>query len=224
VTVVGLVRDSRQAQRFDLNEANMGIAPSGIGPQYDAYFSYQQRPSTGVTVALRVASDVATVSRELKDAVRSLDPALPVFDAAMLDDRLMAQLAPIRLVAVISGAYAGVALFLAAFGLFAVLAHDVSQRVHEMGVRIALGAGRFDVLQLVLRDGIVLTTAGLLLGIVLSVQVSNTIKDYLFGVSSSEPSVYLAIASLLAVVALFACWIPARRATRVDPIAILRAE
>jgi ABC-type antimicrobial peptide transport system permease subunit len=202
----------------------MGIAPSGIGPQYDSYFSYQQRPSTGVTVALRVASDVATVSRELKDAVRSLDPAVPVFDAAMLDDRLMAQSAPIRLVAVISSAYACVALFLAAFGLFAVLAHDVSQRIHEMAVRTALGASRFDVLQLVLRDGVVLTAAGLLLGIGLSVQVSNTIKDYLFGVSQSEPAVYATIASLLTVVALFACWIPARRATRVDPIAVLRGE
>ena len=224
VTVVGLVRDSRQAQRFDLNEANMGIAPSGIGPQYDAYFSYQQRPSNGVTVALRVTSDVATVGRELKDAVRSLDPAIPVFDAAMLDDRLMAQLAPIRLVAVISTAYAGVALFLAAFGLFAVLAHDVSQRVHEMGVRMALGARRFDVVQLILRDGIVLTAAGLLLGIGLGVQVSNVLKDFLFAVSPSEPAIYATIASLLALVALFACWVPARRATRVDPISILRGE
>jgi ABC-type antimicrobial peptide transport system permease subunit len=174
-------------------------------------------------VALRVASDVATVSRELKDAGRSLDPALPVFDAAMLDDRLMAQLAPIRLVAVISSAYAGAALFLAAFGLL-VLTHDVRQRVHEMAVRTALGARRFDVLQLVLRDGGVLTAAGLLPGIGSSVQVSNTIKDHLFGVSQSEPTVHASIASLLAVVALFACWIPARRATRIDPIAILREE
>ena len=214
----------RQAQRFDLNEANMGIAPGGIGPQYDAYFSYRQRPSTRVTVALRVASDIAMVSRELKDAVRSLDPALPVLDVAMLDDRLTTQLAPIRLVAVISSAYAGVALFLATFGLFAVLAHDVSQRVHEMGVRMALGAGRFDVVHLILRDGIMLTAAGLLLGIVLGVQVSNTIKDFLFGVNPSEPAIYVTIASLLVVVALFDCLIPARRATRVDPIAILRGE
>jgi ABC-type antimicrobial peptide transport system permease subunit len=93
-----------------------------------------------------------------------------------------------------------------------------------MGVRMALGARRFDVVQLILRDGIVLTAAGLLLGIGLGVQVSNVLKGFLFAVSPSEPAIYATIASLLAVVALFACWVPARRATRVDPISILRGE
>jgi predicted permease len=224
VTVVGVARDSRQAQRFDLNEVSSGIAPTGLGPQYDAYFSYLQRPNARMAVALRVSLDVARVSRELKAAVLSLDPALPVFDLAMLDDRLASQIAPVRLVAVLSSVYAGVALFLAALGLFAVLAHDVSQRVHEMGVRMALGAERRDVLRLVLREGIALTAAGLLVGIALGSAVSNTIKDFLFGVSPSDPAVYAAVAALLIAIALVACWIPARRATRVDPMAILRGE
>jgi putative ABC transport system permease protein len=224
VTVVGVARDSRQAQRFDLNEVSSGIAPLGLGPQYDAYFSYPQRPNPRLTVALRVPSDVATASRQLKEAVLSLDPSLPVFDLAMLDERLASQVAPIRLIAVLSSAYAGVALFLAAFGLFAVLAHDVSQRVHEMGVRMALGAQRLDVLQLVLREGIALTAAGLLVGMALGSAVSNTIKDFLFGVSPSDPAIYAAVAALLIVLALLACWIPAHRATRVDPIASLRGE
>ncbi|HMF09376.1 MAG TPA: FtsX-like permease family protein, partial [Thermoanaerobaculia bacterium] len=157
-------------------------------------------------------------------AVLSIDPALPVFDLAMLDDRLEAQLAPTQLVAALSSAYAAVALFLAAFGLFAALAHDVSQRVHEMGVRMALGAQRHDVLGLVLREGIALTGAGLLMGVGLGVGVSATIRDFLFGVSPSDPVIYLAISALLLVVALLACWIPARRATRLDPIAVLRGE
>jgi putative ABC transport system permease protein len=177
-----------------------------------------------MTVALRVSSDVATVSRELKAAVLSIDPGLPVFDVAMLDDRLAAQLAPSRLVALISSAYAGVALFLAAFGLFAVLAHDVSQRMHEMGVRMALGAQPRDVLRLVLREGIALTSAGLLVGAILGLQVSATITDFLFVVSPSDPAIFATIGGLLLVVALVACWIPARRATRVDPVAILRGE
>jgi putative ABC transport system permease protein len=222
VTVIGVARDSRQAQRFDLNEVSAGIAPTGLGPQYDAYFSYRQRPNPRLTVALRVASDVATVSRELKDVVLSIDPALPVFDLAMLDDRLAGQVAPLKLVAVLSSAYALVALFLAAFGLFAVLAHDVSQRLHEMGVRMALGAQRFDVLRLVVREGMGLTAAGLLLGMVLGNQVSVTMKDFLFGVSLSDPTIYVTIGTSLSVVALLACWIPARRATRVDPMEILR--
>jgi len=224
VTVIGVARDSRQAQRFDLNEAGMGIAPSGLGPQYDAYFSCLQRPNSRLTVALRVSSDVATVSRELKDAVLSIDPTLPVFDMAMLDDRLAAQLAPCRLTAVLSSAYAGLALFLAAFGLFAVLGHDVSQRLHEMGVRMALGAQRRDVLRLVLREGVALTAAGLLVGMFVGSEVSHTIKSFLFGVSPSDPAVYATISAVLIVVALLACWIPAHRATRADPIAILRGE
>jgi predicted permease len=224
VTVVGVARDSRQAQRFDLNEVSAGIPASGIGPQFDAYFSCLQRPNARWTIALRVPSDVATVSRELKDAVLSIDPALPVFDLAMLDDRLQAQLAPTQLVAALSSAYAAVALFLAAFGLFAALAHDVSQRVHEMGVRIALGAQRHNVLGLVLGEGIALTGAGLLMGVGLAVGVSATIQDFLFGVSPSDPIIYVAISALLLVVALLACWIPARRATRLDPIAVLRGE
>ena len=224
VTVIGVARDSRQAQRFDLNEAGMGIAPSGLGPQYDAYFSCLQRPNSRLMVALRVSSDVAAVSRELKDAVLSIDPNLPVFDMAMLDDRLAAQLAPLRLTAVLSSAYAGLALFLAAFGLFAVLGHEVSQRLHEMGVRMALGAQRRDVLRLVLREGVTLTAAGLLVGMFVGSEVSHTIKGFLFGVSPSDPAVYATISAVLIVVSLLACWIPARRATRVDPIVILRGE
>jgi hypothetical protein len=224
VTVIGVARDARQAQRFDLNEANSGIAPAGLGAQYDAYFSYLQRPNNRLTVALRVPSDVATASRELKAAVLSIDPALPLFDLAMLDDRLASQLAPVRLIAMLSSAYAGVALFLAAFGLFAILAHDVSQRVHEMGVRMALGAQRRDILQLVLGKGIALTAVGLVVGIALGIGVSSTIEDFLFGVSPSDPAVYATVAALLLVIALLACWIPAHRATRVDPIASLRGE
>jgi putative ABC transport system permease protein len=224
VTVIGVARDSRQAQRFDLNEAGMGIAPSGLGAQYDAYFSCLQRPNSKLMVALRVSSDVAAVSRELRDAVLSIDPTLPVFDVAMLDDRLAAQLVPCRLTAVLSSAYAGLALFLAAFGLFAVLGHEVSQRLHEMGVRMALGAQRHDVLRLVLREGVALTAAGLLVGMFIGTEVSHTIKGFLFGVSPSDPAVCATISAVLIFVALLACWIPAHRATRVDPIAILRGE
>lgn len=224
VTVVGVARDARQAQRFDMNEVSSGIAPSGIGPQYNVYFSLLQRPSQLVTVALRVAGEVTTVSRELKKAVLSIDPALPIFDLAMLDDRLEAQLAPSRLVAAISTVCAGVALFLTAFGLFAVVAYDVSQRIHEMGVRMALGAQRVDVLRLVLREGLALTIAGLLCGVGLSLEGGNTLEAFLFGVTPFDPAIYATISAVLVAVALFACWIPARRATRLDPIAVLRGE
>jgi putative ABC transport system permease protein len=130
-----------------------------------------------------------------KEAVLSLDPSLPVFALAMLDERLVSQLALVRLIAVLSSAYAGAALCLAAFGLVAVLAHDVSQRGHEMGVRMALGAQRLDVLQLMLREGIALTAVGLLVGMALGSAVSNTIQDFLFGVSPSDPAIYAEVAA-----------------------------
>ena len=223
VTVVGVARDACQSQRYDLNDASSGIAPGGLGPQYNVYFALPQRPNNSITVALRLSSEPA-VSRELKAAVLSIDPALPVFDLAMLDDRLAEEMAPFRLIAALSSAYAGVALFLAALGLFAVLAHDVSQRVHEMGVRMTLGAQRGDVSRLVMREGMALTAAGLFLGVLLGGAVSNTMKDFLFGVSPSDPVIYAAVAALLAGVALLACWIPARRATQLDPMVILRGQ
>ena len=224
VTVIGIARDTRHAQRFDLNDATVDIAPGGLGPQYDAYFPYLQRPNAGVTLALRVTSDPKSVASELKQAVLSVDPQLPVFDIAMLDDRLESQIAPMRTMAALTGAYAAVALFLAAFGLFAVLAHDVSQRLHEMGIRMALGAQPRSVLALVLREGLLLTFAGLAAGVVLALGVSSAMKNLLFGVSSAEPGVFLSIAVLLVVVATLACWIPARRAMRLDPVEVLRGE
>lgn len=224
VTVIGIARDACLAERFDLSDATNGIAPAGIGPQYDAYFSAQQYSNPQITVALRIASDPGAVATELKGAVRSIDPQLPVFDLAMLDDRMAAQLAPFRLIATLSSAYAAVALFLAALGLFAVLSHDVSQRVHEIGVRMALGAQPGDVVRLILREGIALTAAGLLVGISLGVLVSNTMRQFLFGVSPSAPAIYAAIAAVLTAVALVACWFPARRATKFDPMRILRGE
>ena len=224
VTVVGVARDARHAQRFDLNDASNGIAPGGLGPQYDAYFSFLQRPNPGVTVAVRVSSDPKSVAQELKAAVLSLDPAIPVFDLAMLDDRLADQVAPCRVVAVLGTVYGGVALFLAGFGLFAVLAHDVSQRFHEMGIRMALGAVPRSILALVLREGLALTAAGLLLGAASAAGVTRAMQNLLYGVSPLDSGVFAGVALLLAFVALLACWLPARRAMRLDPMAVLRRE
>ncbi|HTQ84731.1 MAG TPA: ABC transporter permease [Candidatus Solibacter sp.] len=224
VTVIGVARDTRHAQRFDLNDATVGIAPLGLGPQYDAYFPYVQRPNGAVTLALRVGRDAKSVAQELKATVLAIDPQLPVFDIAMLDDRLESQIDPLRTMAVLTGAYAAVALFLAAFGLFAVLAHDVSQRLHEMGIRMALGAQRRNVMALVLREGLLVTVAGLAAGVLFALTVTRAMKNLLFGVDSADPAVFLSIALLLVSVAVLACLIPARRAMRLDPMAVLRGE
>jgi ABC-type antimicrobial peptide transport system permease subunit len=209
---------------MDLNDAAAGIRPYGLGPQYDVYFPYTQRPNQGLTLAVRTSAGVASVSKALRAAVLSLDPTLPVYDLALLDERLAAQVAPVRTMAFLSGAYAFLALFLAGFGLFAVLAQDVGQRTQEIGIRMALGALPRTVLALVLREGLFLTLLGLAVGIVGAVLITRTMRALLFGVSPTEPIVFGAIAALLLVVAILACWIPARRAMRLDPMDALRQD
>jgi len=224
VTVIGVARDARHGQRMDLNDAATGITPYGLKPQYDVYFPYMQRPNPGVTLAVRTRADLQSTSNALRSAVLSLDPTLPVYDLALLDARLAEQIAPVRTMAILSAAYALLAVFLAEFGLFAVLAHDVSQRTQEIGIRMALGAQPRTVLTLVLRQGLLLALAGLGAGIVGAVLITRMMQALLFGVSPTEPSVFGAIAALLLAVALLACWVPARRAMRLDPLQALRQD
>ena len=224
VTVVGVARDARHGQRMDLNDAAAGIVPSGLKPQYDVYFPYSQRPNAGVTLAVRTRADLQAMSNALRSVVLSLDPMLPVYDLALLDARLAEQVAPVRTMAILSSAYALLAVFLAGFGLLAVLAHDVGQRTQEIGIRMALGALPRSILLLVLREGLLLTLAGLAAGIVGAVLITRTMQALLFGVSSTEPGVFGAIAVLLLTVAVLACSIPARRAMRLDPLQALRQD
>jgi ABC-type antimicrobial peptide transport system permease subunit len=121
-------------------------------------------------------------------------------------------------------AYAFLALFLAGFGLFAVLAHDVSQRTQEIGIRMALGALPRSVLTLVLREGLLLTAVGLVVGFAGTLFITRMMRALLFGVSPTEPAVFFAIAALLLGVSILACWVPARRAMRLDPLEALRQE
>jgi putative ABC transport system permease protein len=224
VTVVGVARDAHHSQLMDLTDAAAGARPGGLGPQYDVYFPYLQRPNQGVTVAIRTARDIRSMSQEIKEAVLSLDPTLPVYDLRMLDDRLAAQVAPVRTVAALSAVYALLALFFAAFGLFAMLGHDVSQRTHEIGIRMALGASPRAVLSLILGEGMALTLAGLGAGLIAALSVTQAMRTFLFGVSSTDPAVFAIIAFLLICVAIVACCIPARKAMRLDPMAALRHD
>lgn len=178
------------------------------------YFPYMQRPNPGVTLAVRTHANLQSTSNSLRSAVLSLDPTLPVYDLALLDARLAEQVAPVRTMAIISSAYA----------LLAVLAHDVGQRTQEIGIRMALGALPRSVLLLVLREGLLLTLAGLAVGVAGAMLTTRMMQALLFGVSPTEPAVFLAIAALLLFVAVLACWVPARRAMRLDPLQALRQD
>lgn len=224
ITVIGVTADARLRQRLDLSDASIGIAPGGLGPQLDVYLPYAQRPNRAVVVALRVQGESTEVTSAVRSAIHSLDSTLPIYDVSMLQDRLAAQNDPSLALTAVTASYAVLALFLAALGLFGVLAHGVSRRTQELGVRLALGALPKDLLLMVMKEGVRLTAAGIVLGIVGALLFTRIISSLLFGVSTTDPAVYVSIPGLLLTVAAFACYLPARRATSLDPMAALRHE
>jgi len=224
ITVIGVTADARLRQRLELSDAAIGIAPGGLGPQLDVYLPYAQRPNRAVVIALRVQGESTAVSSAIRSAIHSLDSTLPIYDQAMLEDRLAAQDDPSLALTVVTASYAVLALFLAALGLFGVLAHAVTRRTQELGVRLALGALPRDLLLMVMSEGVRLTAAGIGLGIVGALLFTRIISSLLFGVSSTDPAVYLGIPALLLIVAILACYVPARRATRLDPMVALRHD
>ena len=224
ITVIGVAVDVRHRERFALADAAIGIPPGGFGPQRDAYLPFSQRPIASLVAALRISGDSAAAAGTLRQAVLSIDPSLPVYDVAMLDDRLADQERPSRVLSGLTATYAVVALFLAAFGLFGVLAHAVRGRTQEIGIRMALGGRPADVMAMVMREGLWLTVAGLGTGLVGASLLARTMKALLFGVTPGDPAVYVTIATVLMFVAALACWIPARRAMRVNPIVALRTD
>ena len=224
ITVIGIASDARMRQRFLLSDAAIGTPPAGLGPQRDVYFSYAEGPHTALVIAVRATRDPASVAQALKSVVLSIDPALPVYDLAMLQDRLADQEQASRALTTLTVAYAALALFLAALGLYGLLSQSVSRRTRELGIRMALGASHSDVLSMVVREGLVLTLAGILFGLLGALFLSRAITTILFGVQPNDPSVLAGIAALLLAVAAAACIVPARRATQVDPMVALRYE
>jgi putative ABC transport system permease protein len=226
ITVVGVARDAHHRERFSLGDAAMGIGPAAFRPQRDVYFPHAQRPNQALVLAVRVdpSAGVEAVLAATRAAVLGLDSTLPVYDVAMLDDRLAEQERASRVLAGVTTLYAALALALAACGLFGVLAHAVRRRTQEIGIRVALGGLPRDLMVMLMRDGLRLAAAGMLCGGAGAVLLARVMSIVLFGVSPADPSVYLSIAALLAASAIAACWIPARRATRIDPTTALRCD
>jgi ABC-type antimicrobial peptide transport system permease subunit len=160
----------------------------------------------------------------VREAVARVDAAVPIYQVRTFDSYLSATLAQPRFNGLLLGVFAGVALLLTAIGLYGVMAFSVSQRTQEIGVRMALGAERLDVLQLVLAQGMKLALLGVAIGLIAALGLTRWMKSLLFGVSATDPLTFLAVAMLLVFVALLACWIPARRATTVDPMIALRCQ
>jgi putative ABC transport system permease protein len=188
------------------------------------YMSHIQFPWRWMNIAVRTSSDPATFTPTARRVIASLDPGLAMYGVATMD-QLMAELAQgRRFVLVLIGVFAGVAIVMAAVGLYGVIAYSVTHRRHEIGIRVALGARLTDVTRLVLREGAVLTVSGVLLGLAAAAAGGRLVAGLLFGVSARDPEVFGAVAALLAGVALAASYAPARRAAAVDPVEILRGE
>ena len=188
------------------------------------YLPYAQTPARSVTVALKTTGDPAVLANPVRAALSQVDPGLPFFNVRSMNDRLADALGPRRTPVVLAMGFAGVALFLAAVGVYGVLAYLVSTRTREIGIRLALGSGAPQVFRLVLREGLAIVGAGVAIGLIGSWALRATVQSQLYGVEPLDVTVWLAVAGLLTLVAVAACVVPARRATRVDPMVALRQE
>jgi predicted permease len=210
-TVVGIARNAKYNQ---LNEAPI---PFVYLPLYQVY-------RAGMTINARVSGDPLTFAKSVDQAIHELDPDVVVFDITTLDLRRQLSTIAVRIGGTFVGAFGVLALVLAAIGVYGVTSYTTSQRTHEIGIRLALGATRADVLRLILRRGILLTVLGLVIGLGMAFGVTRFLQSLLLGVSSTDVLTFVGVALLLSVVVLVACFIPARRAMRVDPMQALRYE
>jgi predicted permease len=210
-TVVGIARNAKYNQ---LNETPI---PFVYLPLYQVY-------RAGMTINARVSGDPLTFAKSVDQVIHELNPDVVVFDITTLDLRRQLSTIGVRIGGTFVGAFGVLALVLAAIGVYGVTSYTTNQRTHEIGIRVALGASRADVLRLILGRGIALTVLGLVIGLGMSFGVTRFLQSLLLGVSSTDALTFVAVALLLSAVVLVACFIPARRAMRVDPMQALRYE
>ena len=177
-----------------------------------------------MTLFLRTTRPAADVVSALREKVRTIDPGLPLFDAGGLQQAVDSSFDNRRAVMLLLAAFAGLAVFLSALGIYGVLAYDVSQRTREIGVRSAIGASRGQIAGLIVRQGLWKGGIGVVLGLVGAALLSNSMTSLLFNVRPTDPAVYAAVSLVLIAVALLASYLPARRAARIDPLIALRDE
>jgi len=209
--VVGIVGDVRDAALSRKPEPMM-------------YVPFAQAPLYGGEVVVRSSLSAASVAAGIREAVRSMDKNLPVTDIESLNDAVGQSISQERFRTFLLGSFSAIALVLAAVGIFGVMSHSASQRTHEIGIRVALGAERRDVLRLILGQGTKLALLGLGVGLVAAFLLTRLMSSLLYRISATDPATFASVTIILLSVALTACYIPARRAMRVDPMVALRHE
>ena len=212
LTIIGVVKRVREERLGEWNG------------QVQGYLSFLQRPNGGMAVVVKAALPPETLIASVRQQVLALDSELPRYDVHTMAAMRADNIAPERLNLTLLGIFAAVALALAVIGLYGVLAYAVTQRQREIGVRMALGAQRRDVLGLVIRHGMKLAVLGIAIGLFGSFVLTRVLQNLLYEVKPGDPLTFVAVTSLLCLVVLLACWLPARRAANVHPMEALRYE
>jgi putative ABC transport system permease protein len=190
----------------------------------ELYLPWAQSPVGAFTLIARTRGNPASLAGALRAAVRAVDPELPLYQVATLEATVAEGTAQRRLAVVLISVFAALALTLSAVGIYGVMSYTVTQRTPEIGVRMALGAARADILRMVFGSGTVLALLGIAIGLGAAFGLARVMTSLLFETSASDPPTFSIVPLLLLSVALLACWLPARRATQVDPLAALRYE
>jgi putative ABC transport system permease protein len=210
VAVIGVVSDAKY----------LGLADE---PYPEMFFSMEQGGATNaMTFVFRTTQDPHGLAGRVRSIIREIDPNQPITKVSTVETLMAESVAPQRLTMLLGGIFAALALVLAGTGLYGVISYSVAQRTHEIGLRMALGATRADILRMVLRRGLVLAGAGVTAGVILAASAASMMSSLLYGVRPHDPTVFVGVPGLLFAVAVLASYLPARRATKVDPMLALR--
>jgi putative ABC transport system permease protein len=209
--VVGVVADFRAVNLAD-------------PPSEEMFYPSMQLDGAFMNLTVRSTRTASSLRAELVQAVHAVDPGLPVDEVQPFTQLLSQAIADRRFAMMLLTAFAVLALVLAGMGIYSVIAYNVAQRTHEFGIRMALGADAGDVVSMVMKEGLLLSGIGLALGVVLSLLASLFVGSLLFEVKATDPLILAGVSLFLAIIAALACFVPARRATRIDPMQALRAE
>jgi putative ABC transport system permease protein len=194
----------------------------GTTPFMESYRPYLQSPSSLMAVAVRTTTDPSGLMAAARKAILEVDPNQPIYDIKTMSQRLSASVAPRRLSMLLFASFAAIALVLAAVGVYGVVSYSVNRQTREIGIRMALGARGVDVLRLVIGQVLLLTVGGVMVGLAAAFALARLMTSMLYGISATDPTTFAGVSLILITVALLAAYIPARRATRVDPVIALR--
>jgi putative ABC transport system permease protein len=203
----------------DVKHQNLQAAP-----QPEFYFAQAQMPMSSMTVVIRTAGDPRALQNAVRDVVQSLDKNAPIFSVRTIEELVGRSVAAPRFNTLLLGLFAGVALILTAVGLYGVISYSVAQSTQQIGIRVALGAQTGDVFKLIVGQGTILTLIGVAIGLGAAYGLTRLMASLLYGVGATDLWTFVGVATLLLLVSFIACYLPARRATRIDPVVALRYE